>query len=382
MAGMIAYTVISEKEELDGWYGVITVILMSLLWFVTVGWLVAGWLAERRDRRRRTGGRRARPPHAYRWSDNDRYWWRFTYANENRSDGRGREERRILGLYLTSKGEEDEGGFCLLRGHLVGHTLILRLPAWLKPKRTWVASPRSFGPTGARFVQGYWQVDERSYGFLFVRGELHLDYGAKTGDSSTDKGKVFFLPWRSWRHVRFSLYGLDGEHIWSQFDKDRPRGKDEQGVPLVFYSGGYHDQRRVAQDAAPCVTFEFLDFDKTRISAKTQINEREWRLGEGRFRWLSWFAKPKVRRSLDIQFSEETGKRKGSWKGGTIGHSIDMLPEELHRDAFARYCRQHHMTFPAPEKALRIEPQPMTGFVNCQAITVDPLMEYKMDDGS
>lgn len=52
-----------------------------------------------------------------------------------------------------------------------------------------------------------------------------------------------------------------------------------------------------------------------------------------------------LRRSLDIRFSGETGHRKGSWKGGTVGHSINMLPGELHEAAFHRYCTEHEMTF-------------------------------------
>lgn len=40
--------------------------------------------------------------------------------------------------------------------------------------------------------------------------------------------------------------------------------------------------------------------------------------------------------------------RKGSWKGGTIGHSIEMPPGELHADAFRRYCAEHNMTFSDP----------------------------------
>ena len=29
-------------------------------------------------------------------------------------------------------------------------------------------------------------------------------------------------------------------------------------------------------------------------------------------------------------------------KGGTVGHSIDMLPGELHEAAFRRYCEKEH----------------------------------------
>ena len=48
----------------------------------------------------------------------------------------------------------------------------------------------------------------------------------------------------------------------------------------------------------------------------------------------------KIRRSLDLEFSGETGPEKGSWKGGTVGTGIEMLPGELHEAAFRRYCQK------------------------------------------
>ena len=82
------------------------------------------------------------------------------------------------------------------------------------------------------------------------------------------------------------------------------------------------------------------------FTARTLIEEREWRLGEGWFKWLSLFRGPKISRSLDIRFSGETGRRKGSWKGGTTGHSIQLkFLGELHETAFRRYCAAHEMTF-------------------------------------
>lgn len=54
--------------------------------------------------------------------------------------------------------------------------------------------------------------------------------------------------------------------------------------------------------------------------ARNAIRFRVPCLGKGLagwFKWLSWFGRPKIRRSLDIQFSSETGPEKGSWKGGT-----------------------------------------------------------------
>lgn len=84
------------------------------------------------------------------------------------------------------------------------------------------------------------------------------------------------------------------------------------------------------------------DHDGERITATTHIEEREWKFGEGWFRWLSLFRRNMVRRSLSISFDKECGPEKGSWKGGTMGTGIDMLPGELHEAAFRRYCEQDH----------------------------------------
>lgn len=40
---------------------------------------------------------------------------------------------------------------------------------------------------------------------------------------------------------------------------------------------------------------------------------------------------------LEIKFDKETGKEKGSWKGGTMGTSIDISVGESPLDAFTRY---------------------------------------------
>ena len=128
--------------------------------------------------------------------------------------------------------------------------------------------------------------------------------------------------------MRHSLYDLDGEHFWTKDQSSRYVGFSE-----------YYD----IKSKCPSVSFEFSDFDGERITARTLIEEREWHFGSGWFRWLSLFCKPKIKRSLDIEFSKETGRRKGSWKGGTIGHGIEMLPNEKHAGAFARYCAEHEM---------------------------------------
>jgi hypothetical protein len=233
-----------------------------------------------------------------RWGDNDRYWGPFTYA---RDDCGWRPFAIVLEL-----GSGDSDFRKRLRMSALGHTLIVAIPGLVK--------------------------HTRDYGFSCSEGFLQVFYGPQTMDSSTTKSLGYFLPWTQWRHVRHSMYDGNGEHFWTA-----PRNLD--------WKFGRYEAIKEAEDTCPSLSFEFDDFDGERIVAKTRIEEREWLFGEGWFKWLSWFRKPKVVRSLDISFSSEVGKRKGSWKGGTLGHGITMLPGELHEAAFRRYCAENNMTF-------------------------------------
>lgn len=273
-----------------------------------------------------------------RWSDNDRYFGPFTCAKDGSS--------RWLALVLSSGRAEDcdwtdrGESTCTLRLSAFRRTLLIALPQIIQPSRTWVDTSKYEWSQGSK---GYWQIDAREFGFSIFEGHLSVSYGRVTNDSSTEQRWGWFLPWRSWRHVRRSFYDLTGEHFATLPERN---GMAKLG------QAAWRNQRTVEEaieSACPTVAFEFDDFDGERLIATTRIEEWEWRLGEGKFKWLSLFRHPKIRRSLDLRFSGETGRRKGSWKGGTIGHSIDMLPGELHEDAFRRYCAEHGMTFAHPQ---------------------------------
>jgi hypothetical protein len=258
-----------------------------------------------------------------RWSEKDHYFGPFTYA----IDG-----WRKFAVILGSGDGYDYPG-CRLRISLGTRTLILALPPIIKPWRRWVNTSHyswSDNPAG-----GYWDTGEREYGFTITDGFLSVALGRVTNDSSTEQRWGYFLPWTQWRHVRRSFYGLAGEHIATLPDT----GNSYLGDPARW------DRERAIEDAAPTVTFYFRDFDGEALSATTRIEEREWRFGTGWWKWLSLSRRPKVSRSLAITFSGEVGKHKGSWKGGTIGHAIEMNPGELHEAAFRRYCAEHDLTF-------------------------------------
>lgn len=263
----------------------------------------------------------------YRWSDHDLRFGPFIYARDNKW-------HRPLSLMLDSGGRNDSPAICTLRIRGFGHTLIVRLPHIIKPWRNWVdLSDREWAKADAvTGKKGYWDEHPREYGFSLSDGHLSLHFGAQTMDSSTTEDWGCFLPWTQWRHVRMSIYDQSGAHYWTE-----PKGRFLESW----------DDRKAAEKHCE-VVFRFADYDGEQLTVSTNIEEREWHFGTGWFKWLSWFRPRKIRRSLDLRFSGETGKRKGSWKGGTLGHSIDMLPGEMHEAAFRRYCAENRMTFIAP----------------------------------
>lgn len=265
-----------------------------------------------------------------RWGDNDHNIGPFTFAF--------RERWRHFAVLLSSG--EDEYPGSSLRVSAFGNTMIVGLPQFvLRPHVGWHdLSGAEWAKPGPDGRKGYIEIDRREYGFSLSEGHLSVKLGRQTNDSSTTRDWGCFLPWTQWRHVRRSFYGLQGEHIF-----DEPQ--DRMGKLGTEEWRARWDAQQAREAAVPAATFAFNDFDGESLTATTKIEEREWKFGTGRFKWLSLFRKPKIRRSLDLRFSGETGDRKGSWKGGTIGHSIDMLPGELHEAAFRRYCAANKMTF-------------------------------------
>jgi hypothetical protein len=260
-----------------------------------------------------------------RYSGNDKHWGPFTFSKHSN------EFWRPLGAMLDSGGREDRDDGCCLKLHAFGYTFICELPQIIQPHRIKHIAQSWDAATVERMGRNwYYETFPNEYGFTVSDGFLQVFLGPQTMDSTTTKNWCKHLPWTQWRFVRKSLYDTEGNHFWTE-----PTGRQVPG-------GAAWDEQQRMRDSVPKVVFEFADYDDQRIRAATSIEEWEWRFGEGCFKWLSLLCRPKVRRSLDIAFSAEVGLEKGSWKGGMMGHSIDMLPGELHEAAFRRYCEQEH----------------------------------------
>lgn len=260
---------------------------------------------------------------ALRWGDHDRYLGPFTWSWSSAYPH--------WSVTLSSShgnGDQDSwNGGSALHIHLGKATFITPLPGIVRPWRQ-KRYPGWDAETVNRLGRDwYWDIDHRKYGFNYSDGHLSIYYGRTGGachDSSKEQRWGCFLPWTQWRHVRHALYDLKGELY-----ETIPEKAD-------------YETRKFLENSCPTARFSFEDFDGQVIVVTTRIEEREWHFGAGWFKWLSWFRRPKIRRYLDLSFSDEVGPEKGSWKGGTVGHSIEMLPGELHEAAFRRYCEQEH----------------------------------------
>ena len=282
-----------------------------------------------------------------RWGDNDRNWGPFTYAR----DGRG---YRPLAVMLKSGGDdEDESGDCTLRISGFGHTLISTLPPVIRPHRKKVYPASWDAATVARLGRNwYYDTHSRKYGFTFHRdggagtaSHLSVYFGVETHDSSTDQRWGCFLPWTDWRHVRRTLFHSDGSVFWQQWDPPRPLFGKARWATWRDANRRRSDSTSEAEKRCPGLAFQIRDFDGEVISAIARLEEREWRSGTGWFQWLSLFRRPMINRYLELDFSSEVGRRKGSWKGGTLSsHS----PTEHGQDAEAAlraYCAKNELTF-------------------------------------
>lgn len=235
-----------------------------------------------------------------------------------------------IGVIFTTGCEDWPGNRLKLYGF--GYWLAIRIPNLVQPYREKVKATYWDAATIERMGRDwYWNVHAREFGVAVNCGNhFNIYYGKQSHDSSKENRWSCFPPWTEWQHVRTSGYGEHGEWLF-----DEPRG------PFL----DTYDARKALQDSQYKAKFDFSDYDGEVITATCRIEEREWHKGVRAFRWLRYLVKPMIRRSLDIAFSAEVGRRKGSWKGGTLGHGIDMQPGELHEAAFRRYCAEQNLSF-------------------------------------
>lgn len=135
------------------------------------------------------------------------------------------------------------------------------------------------------------------YGFAFHGDALWLYFGKSTGRSRDPRRYIAWdMPW-AWRHREHEILGEPEQHPYR----------------YVLRSG--------------------------------EVQERIASIKPERRLWTRpWLPHKRESRYINIDFNDEVGERSGSWKGGVMGCSFDMLPNETPADALRRMEAERKFT--------------------------------------
>lgn len=201
---------------------------------------------------------------------------------------------------------------------------ISRLPSWvLRPYEEWV----NVSYPGCEPGKGYYQYDERSYGFSIFDDHFNFRYGRMSDESNKEQRWGFTLPWLDEELVRITLLNPDYTIIHTN---------------LVGWS---FPQREELEKQVPKMIYAFTDADGSENRAVCHMEEREWRKGRSKWwKWLRLFNKPIVQRYLYVEFDREAGKEQGSYKGGacSLCTPIESLTTPL--DTFKKWAEKERIT--------------------------------------
>lgn len=157
---------------------------------------------------------------------------------------------------------------------------------WHERRMGWVRIGLGFATIAFAFPWKWTVPDEGQcsgprYGFSFHGSALWIHFGKMTGRSQGPRRYAAFdMPW-AWRHRKHEVLSEPKSHPYT----------------YRLRSG--------------------------------EVQERTATIKEERRLWTRpWLPYKRESRYIDISFSDEVGERSGSWKGGVLGCSFDMLEGE------------------------------------------------------
>ena len=208
---------------------------------------------------------------------------------------------------------------------------------------------------GDQYEIGYWytgwkswkfEITYRNHGYESKASELHI--------SMFGWHSVFTLPWCCtdsdvlWReekkygisihsnviffHLGYNLKGWDIPFInygsairWDQYIGNPEQYWYQSSKKECWRSAPYMSNYKENSGELTTWTYDYTDpYDNTVVPCKFWVEEMEWRP-----KWLKWTKLfTKTKRFIEVDFSEEMGPRKDSWKGGVIGCGFNMLSNE------------------------------------------------------
>lgn len=162
---------------------------------------------------------------------------------------------------------------------------------------------------------GIQDCESAAWGFNCHGNTLWLYIGGAGNFQGGKKWLTWNIPFLTKDWVRTSI--LLKSETWEH---------ESNGNHKSFYNDEWKEKQK-------SWTYNYTDkYDGEIIPTTIYVEQIEWRP-----KWLKWtslFAK--VSTTIDVHFSKEVGKEKGSWKGGVIGCSYDLLPNETPLECLKR----------------------------------------------
>ena len=176
-----------------------------------------------------------------------------------------------------------------------------------------------------KFKKKNYSGESIEYGFSFYSIEgwfpdnLILFYGRKS--------KFIHFPWElDWYRTSLLL-------------KDNTWETEKKGDSKSFFDEKWNDKKFLEQ-----YYYTYKPNGKERKIQRTvatiSVYEREWRQ-----RWLKWTKLfSRVKRVIDVEFAHEIGEMVGTYKGGTIGCSYEILPGETPEQTLKRMEKERRFS--------------------------------------
>lgn len=148
------------------------------------------------------------------------------------------------------------------------------------------------------------------WGISYHNNTFWIYRGGKGNMNGGTKWWTINMPWQyDW--VRTSALRKDG--TWEHETK-----RDEKN----FYEDKWKDILWIEAHPYTCV---LKSGEIQEVLATIKVEEREWRQ-----LWLKWTSfNNRVRKTIDVDFNDEVGEKRGTWKGGCTGCNYLMKHGEL-----------------------------------------------------
>jgi hypothetical protein len=228
-------------------------------------------------------------------------------------------------IYITSGGEDDIG--CKLQAAWGYRRWTISLPNILKPHKELHLFNR---PWEDNTIGHYIELVPIEYGVSYIEEFISFRYGKVTHDSSTDEHKFFLIPWLDKRCVRTTIINpLDGSihhpNIWPITGTDR------------------WEEQQAIESSCPKFEFAVMHKDGQVVKGRLHLEEWEWRQGSGWFKWLEYITKPFIITRIDVDFDDEVGPGRSSWKGGTLAFTSNIDSGETYINTLERFCADNNL---------------------------------------